>query len=104
MTVEKLMERLSVDRETAEAYMLKARVYSNAGKGKVFKNTAIIQKLGDMLRQQPDWFNFDLNRELGWQFSQAVFYLREEGWNIDTIKLTNGVYVTHLISVPVLVS
>lgn len=61
--------------------------YTNEGRGLVLKNGTTAALLADLFVQKPTWTSVELNDRLGWQFSQAVFSLRQKGYDIKTVRI-----------------
>lgn len=99
--VSEVMSTLGIDAGEAAALVAKAVVYSNPGYGTVLKpSQKAIERLKLLFDQRPIWLSAELDKEVGWQFSQAVFYLRRQGYVIQTMKLTNRVYAYKLVNKP----
>lgn len=69
----------------------------NEGKGTVYENQLLAEKLVLLLRKRPH-FNYELNRLLGWQFSQATYTARRAGFKISVypVKGYRGLFLSVL--------
>lgn len=56
----------------------------NEGYGLVLTNGSTTDRLAHLFTIKPLWTSKELNEELGWQFSQAVFNLRQRMKGTDT--------------------
>ena len=94
------MEKLSLSAHETAALLQQAQEYTNQGKGLVLKNSETVAKLKGLFGIKPVWLSCELNERLGWQFSQAVFYLRRQGYEIMTLKLSARVFAYKLVTKP----
>ena len=61
--------------------------YTNPGKGLVLTNDSITSRVASLFKAKPFRESSELNELVGWQFSQAVYALRQRGWRIQTLRL-----------------
>lgn len=94
------MNKLDLTPEETTVLLQNAQNYVNMGKGLVLKNSETVEKLKGLFGFKPIWLSYELNEKLGWQFSQAVFYLRKQGYDITTLKLSPRVFAYKLMSKP----
>lgn len=98
--IEKVATELNITLEQAQEVIESASSYTNRGKGQVARNHKTTEKVADLFRMNPLWLSAELNEAVGWQFSQAVFWLRRAGWNIKTVALGGHQFAYQLISEP----
>lgn len=61
--------------------------YTNRGKGEVLTNDSVTSQVAALFKAKPFRESSELNELVGWQFSQAVYALRQRGWRIQTLRL-----------------
>jgi len=93
-SVESLVEKLRVSPDTAERLLAQATEYCNAGKGVVLVNEGTVEQVAELFGDQDLWLNADLNDAVGWQFSQAIYALRQRGWLIKTLRVVGNVFAS----------
>ena len=71
--------------------------YDNPGKGYVLTNDSITGRVAALFQAKPFRESRELNELVGWQFSQAVYALRQRGWRIQTLKLAPKRYAYQLL-------
>ena len=96
-TTETIMNTLNVDEVTAKGILASAEEYTNRGKGLVFADNNLVERVAQLFKEKPIWLSAELNREVGWQFSQAVYYLRRQGWKIKTLALGGRMFAYKVI-------
>lgn len=99
-SVESVMSGLDIDEPTATELIANATEYSNRGKGLVLVDGKTADKVANLFKERQVWLSAELNDKVGWQFSQAVYYLRRRGWNIKTICLGNRMFGYRLAATP----
>ncbi len=87
---------LNVDEITAAGILAAATEYSNRGKGLVLVDKQRTERLAELFREKPIWLSAELNEQIGWQFSQAVFALRRAGYKIKTLSLGGRMFAYKL--------
>jgi hypothetical protein len=96
-SVESVMEKLGIAKEEAKLLLNTAEEYSNKGKGLVFENHKTTEEIANLFLERPLWLSAELNEKVGWQFSQAVFWLRKRGWKIKTVSLGGHQFAYQLV-------
>lgn len=95
-----IQEKFGVDEATANALIANAKVYTNQGKGQVARNGDTIKKVANLFNEKSIWLSPELNERVGWQFSQAIFWLRKRGWVINTVSFGHHIFGYQLIQRP----
>lgn len=96
-SVDKVAEALGISAGEAGVLIQNASAYTNKGKGLVQQNHKTTERVAQCFDECPLWLSAELNTIVGWQFSQAVFWLRKAGWKIKTVGLGGHQFAYQLV-------